>query len=166
TFDTALNPSLQIAGRSLFTNISGYDAPDSTTFRVNLKQADCPFLVSTMLTPLLPKHLLGNSADMGTDPFRASPAAATGPFMFKEWVGEEYLALAANPHHWRGRPAIDTWMLRSVANQNGLPDKLKLGEIDYAKVAATAVDELKGQPNLNLLSVSSPTQFFLIAYNL
>src|SRR5690349_8849597 len=136
------------------------------TFRVVLKGPDCPFLSTTMLVPILPKHLLASSADIATDEFNSSRPVGTGPFRFKEWQRGDHVTLVANPDYWRGRPKIDQWSRRSVRDDQVVAALLRTGEVDYAPVVASAIAELQTQPDLKFMSVSSPTSLLFIGYNL
>jgi peptide/nickel transport system substrate-binding protein len=166
TFDTILDPKTASPRRSALANVAGYATPDPATFQVTLKQAACPFLVTTMLTPIVPKHALEGSTDFNTDEFNSSRPISTGPFMFKEWQRGQQLTLAANPNYWGGRPKIDQWIQRPVRNKQVLVDQLKLGEVDYGSVTPDTVEELSSQPHLNVVSGYNPTVITYIAYNL
>jgi peptide/nickel transport system substrate-binding protein len=165
TFDSVLDTKTKTPHRSRFGNIASYDAPDQNTFRVTLKTPDCPFLLSTMQTPIVPRHLLSASADINTDEFNLSRPVGTGPFMFKEWQRSDHLTLVANPKYWNGRPKIDQWVRRTVSDDNVLQALLKTGEIDYATGSFGAMQELSALPHLSMQSVSSPILITYIAYN-
>jgi peptide/nickel transport system substrate-binding protein len=166
TFQTVLDPKTKTPYRTRFDNIAAFDAPNPATFQVTLRGPDCPFLVTTMLVGILPKHVLEGTADINTDEFNSSRPLGTGPFMFKEWRRGEFVTLVANPTHWRGRPKIDQWIRRPTANDNITTQLLKTGEIDYSAIAPAAIAELSTDPNLRLEAVSSPTSIIYIAYNL
>jgi peptide/nickel transport system substrate-binding protein len=166
TFGSIQDPKTRTPYRSRFSNIASFDSPDPSTFVVTLKAADCPFLINTMQTPIVPKHLLQSSADINTDEFNSSRPVGTGPFMFREWQRSDHLTLAANPSYWRGRPKIDQWIRRTVSDDNVLQALLKTGEIDYANVSFGVMQELEALPNLTLQSVASPILITFIAYNL
>ncbi len=165
TFQTVLDPKTT-PFRTRFDSIAAFDAPNPATFQVTLKGPDCPFLVTTMLVGILPKHVLAGTADINTDEFNSSRPLGTGPFMFKEWRRGEFVTLVANPTHWRGRPKIDQWIRRPTANDNITTQLLKTGEIDYSAIAPAAIAELSAEPHLRLEAVSSPTSIIYIAYNL
>jgi peptide/nickel transport system substrate-binding protein len=166
TFDAIQDPKTKTPYRSRFSNIAAFGAPDKSTFVVTLKAADCPFLINTMQTPIVPKHLLESSPDINTDEFNTSRPVGTGPFMFKEWQRSDHLTLVANPNYWRGRPKVDQWIRRTVNDDNVLQALLKTGEVDYASVSFGAMQELQALPNLTFLSVDSPFLITFIAYNL
>src|SRR6266851_4778831 len=62
TFDAIQDPKTRTPYRNRFSNVASVDAPDKSTFNVTLKVPDCPFLITTMQTPIVPKHLLAASA--------------------------------------------------------------------------------------------------------
>jgi peptide/nickel transport system substrate-binding protein len=166
TFDSIQDPKTRTPYRSRFSNIASFDAPDKSTFTVTLRVADCPFLITTMQTPIVPKHLLSASPDINTDEFNSSRPVGTGPFIFKEWQRSDHLTLTANPNYWQGRPKIDQWVRRTVSDDNVLQALLKTGEIDYGNVSFGAMQELQAVPHLTLQSVASPILITFIAYNL
>jgi peptide/nickel transport system substrate-binding protein len=166
TFDAIADPKTGSPRRASLANIAGYAEPDPATFRVTLKQPDCPFLSTTMLTPIVPRQALAGAGDMKTDDFNVSRPVGTGPYKFKEWKRGEQVTLAANPTYWGGRPKIDEWIQRPITNKQVLAAQLKLGEVDYGSVTPDAVDELAAQPNLATAAVSNPTAISVIMYNL
>jgi len=166
TFDAIQDPKTKTPYRSRFSNIDAYTAPDKSTFAVKLKAPDCPFLITTMQTPIVPKHLLSSSADINTDEFNSTRPVGTGPFVFKEWQRSDHLTLTANPNYWQGRPKIDQWIRRTVSDDTILQALLKTGEIDYGNVSFGAMQELEALPYLTLQTVASPILITFIAYNL
>ena len=166
TFATVLDPKTRTLYRSRFDNVASFDAPNPSTFRVVLKAPDCPFLSTTMLVPILPRHILAGSADVNTDEFNSTLPVGTGPFQFKEWQRGDHVRLVANPTYWRGRPKIDQWIRRTIRDDQVITAVLKTGEIDYAAVVPSAIPELSTEPHLKFMSVSSPTSLLYIAYNL
>jgi peptide/nickel transport system substrate-binding protein len=166
TFDAIADPKTGSPRRGSLANIAGYTAPDPATFRVTLKQPDCPFLSTTMLAPIVPRHALAGVGDMRTDDFNVSRPVGTGPYVFKEWKRGEQVTLVANSTYWGGRPTIDEWIQRPITNKQVLAAQLKLGEVDYGSVTPDAVDELAAQPSLATAAVSNPTAISVIMYNL
>jgi peptide/nickel transport system substrate-binding protein len=166
TFDAVQDPKTKTPYRSRFSNIASFDAADKATFVVTLKAADCPFLTTTMQTPIVPKHLLASSADINTDEFNSTRPVGTGPFMFKEWARSDHLTLIANPNYWQGRPKVDQWIRRTVGDDTVLQALLKTGEIDYGSPSLAAIPELQAVPHLTFQSAASPILITYIAYNL
>jgi peptide/nickel transport system substrate-binding protein len=165
TFDTLLDSRTQTPYRSRLEQVAHYDAPDPATFRVTLKALQCPFLVGTMTLPIVPKHVLGSSANINTDDFNFSRPIGTGPYTFKEWQQGDHLTLVANPTYWGGKPKIGQWIRRVTADSNVTTAQLKTGEIDYAAAQPEVLDDLRGQANLTIYSFPGPNINY-IAYNL
>jgi ABC-type transport system substrate-binding protein len=117
-----------------------------------------------MGVPLVPKHLLVNSADINIDEFNSSRPIGTGPYVFKEWLPDDHLTLAANPTYWGGKPKIGQWIRKVTKDSNVTTAQLKTGELDYAAAQPDALDDLR-QANLNILSYPGPNINY-IAYNL
>jgi peptide/nickel transport system substrate-binding protein len=164
TFDALLDARTKTPYKSRLDGVDRYDAPDPATFRVTLKSPYCPFLVSTMVVPLVPKHLLANSADINADEFNSTRPIGTGPFVFKEWIQDDHLTLTANPTYWGGAPKIGQWVRKVTKDSNVTTAQLKTGELDYAAAQPEALDDLR-QANLNILSYPGPNINY-IAYNL
>jgi peptide/nickel transport system substrate-binding protein len=165
TFDTLLDSRTRTPYTSRLDQVDGYDAPDVSTFRVTLKSPLCPSLISTMTLPIVPRHLLANSADINTDEFNMSRPVGTGPYVFKEWAQDDHLTLVANPGYWGGKPKIDQWIRKVTKDITVTTAQLKTGELDYAAAQPEALDDLRSQPNMNVIS-SPGNGITYIAYSL
>jgi peptide/nickel transport system substrate-binding protein len=65
----------------------------------------------------------------GLDP---SKVVGTGPFVFQEIISDDRMVLAAYEGYWRGRPNLDSLIVRTFASLDALPTALLAGEIDLA----------------------------------
>jgi peptide/nickel transport system substrate-binding protein len=137
TFDAMRDARTQTPYKSRLDAVDSYDAPDPMTFRVTLKAPSCPFLISTMSIPLVPKHVLASSADINTDDFNIARPVGTGPYVLKEWQTDDHLTLVANPNYWGGKPKIGQWIRKVTKDSNVTTAQLKTGEIDYAAAQPT-----------------------------
>ncbi len=54
----------------------------------------------------------------------------TGPFMFSEWVKDDYIELVANPDYWQGKPPIDTLLFRAIPEVSTRVASLISGDVD------------------------------------
>lgn len=54
----------------------------------------------------------------------------TGPFVFDEWVKDDYIKLVANPDYWQGKPPIDNLFFRSIPEVSTRVASLITGDID------------------------------------
>ncbi len=164
TFDTLLDARTKTPYKSRLDGLERYDSPDAATFRVTLKSPYCPFLVSTMVIPLIPKHVLASTADINTDDFNSRRPVGTGPYTFKDWMQDDHLTLVANPTYWAGKPKIGQRIRKVTKDSNVTTAQLKTGELDYAAAQPEALDELR-QANLQILSYPGPNINY-IGYNL
>ncbi|HEX9496279.1 MAG TPA: ABC transporter substrate-binding protein [Candidatus Limnocylindria bacterium] len=165
TFDTILDPKIQTALRSRLDGVASTEAPDPATFRMRLKEAACPTLISAMVVPIVPKHLLASSPDFNKDAFGSSKPVGTGPFTFTEWVRDDHVTLTANAGYWRGKPKVGR-MIRKVVKDNVVAAaQLRSGELDWAIVQPESFDDLRSDPHLNVIQYGNSTVNY-IAYNL
>jgi peptide/nickel transport system substrate-binding protein len=54
----------------------------------------------------------------------------TGPFVFSEWVKDDYIKLTANPDYWQGKPDIETLLFRAIPETSTRVASLIAGDID------------------------------------
>jgi peptide/nickel transport system substrate-binding protein len=54
----------------------------------------------------------------------------TGPFIFDEWVKDDYIKLVANPDYWQGKPPIDNLFFRAIPEVSTRVASLITGDID------------------------------------
>jgi len=164
TLDTVRDPNIPTVYRSRLDAVESIKAVDASTLRIALKQPFCPFLSNALQIPIVPKHLLAGSRDLNTDQFNTHPVGS-GPFTFKEWQNNDHLTLAANPSYWAGRPKIDQWVRKVVKDDTVIVQQLKTSEVDYASVQPEALDDLRAQSFLSVMSFAGPVTG-VIAYNL
>jgi peptide/nickel transport system substrate-binding protein len=84
--------------------ITEMSVPASTTLVISMTEGYAPIL-SSLATPILPRHLLAgrnlNDVDFWEQP------VGTGPFKFEERAEGESITLAFNPNFYRGPPLLD-----------------------------------------------------------
>ena len=66
---------------------------------------------------------------LGKDGFGKKPAG-TGPFMFAEYVPQQYVKLVANPKYFRGEPKLKEIMYRFIPSDASRDLAMRAGEID------------------------------------
>ena len=70
----------------------------------------------------------------GEDAFATVPVTS-GPFMVTEWLPNDRLVLAANPHYWReGFPLVDGAELIEVPDANARASMILAGEADAVRI--------------------------------
>ena len=137
-----------VIGRGDTANVTATAAPDATTFSLTLKAPNSAFLIQLTLTPFgisSPKALADGKA---SDPVfknnlyaNGGPPAATGtgPFVFKEWVTGDHVALVKNPNYWNaaaGGPYLDAITFKPIADPTATLNALQSGDVDISQTLA------------------------------
>jgi peptide/nickel transport system substrate-binding protein len=104
--------------------VEEFQALDTKTFLVKLSEPNCSALYDLGLLPIVPRHVLPQQA----------MAIGTGPFVFKDWLQDDPIALIRNAHYWRGAPHLDAWTYRVLADAEQLLAELEAGQIDVAHI--------------------------------
>ncbi len=120
--------------------------PDAQTVELKLKEPSAPLLTSLATLAVVPAAF-----ETDKDGLQRQPVG-TGPFKFKEWQPNGFVALARHDGYWRqGRPMLDGVKFNIVPESATRQVGLASGQ--YAMLpnidAATAL-QLKGRPNVAL----------------
>ncbi|HEY4439654.1 MAG TPA: peptide ABC transporter substrate-binding protein [Candidatus Elarobacter sp.] len=144
TYRAVMNPRNNVPTRLGYDQIAAIAAPDPYTVRITLKQPFAPFVTYFLEPenfPILPAHLLADRASLNDAPFNRAPIGS-GPYRVVSWARGERLTLAANPSYWRGKPAIETIVVRFIADEQTILTGLRTGEIDASFDLAPANAEI------------------------
>jgi hypothetical protein len=111
-----------------FASVENVAKLDDDTVRVTLKYPDVNFLGRVS------NYHGGNivsqkAAEKFGDDFGHHPVG-TGPFAFVEQVTQQYVKLAANQAYFRGKPKIDTIILRNIPSDSARELAFSSGELD------------------------------------
>ena len=80
----------------------------------------------------------------------------TGPFKFASWERNEQLVLEAYENHWRGRAAIDRYVIKPMPEDFSRFGALKAGDVDIiALLPPERIPSVEADPNLKVGKVSS-----------
>jgi len=92
---------------------------------------------------------------MGKEKFASHPIG-TGPFKFERWDRNEQLVLAAFDDHWRGRAAVDKYVIKPIPEDFARFAALKTGAVDIIiNLPPERVAELDKDPKLKVGRVPS-----------
>src|SRR5262245_23994699 len=144
------------AQQSNYTAIDHAEAVDDMTVDVVLKATD-PVLLTKLAgygAMMVPP---GYIKEKGEDYFNTHPVG-TGPFKFVDYQPKVSLTLAANPDYWGGAPKIDKLVYRFISEAATQVAELQSGGIDVASlVPISLIDTIKGDPKLDVVSITGPT---------
>ncbi|MBV8370823.1 MAG: peptide ABC transporter substrate-binding protein [Candidatus Eremiobacteraeota bacterium] len=141
SFAAAMNPDNAVPDRTGFDHVRSVRALDDHTVQVTLTHPFSPFVAScfTMAAndpyAILPAHLLAGKHDLNRDPYNAAPVGL-GPYKVERWDRGARLVLSADPHYFRGVPAIPRIEIDIVPDPNTVATVWKTGSADlvFARV--------------------------------
>jgi len=171
TYDMLMNKDTKSPRTAELTErIKSVDVVDDRTIKFTLNAPAAPFLVSNTVYGIIPQHILKDvqPANLAQDPFSTGQKGrtiGTGPFMFEEWVKDDHITLVKNPKYWQGEPNLDRYIYKVVPDSNVVAQQLKTGEIDYGGIDPSQVQDIKSQPNLNVV-VYDTFSFTFYSYQL
>jgi peptide/nickel transport system substrate-binding protein len=142
-----MSPAIASPLASRVASVADATAPDARTVVVTLKEPTAPLLTALASIAIVPRAFEGDKDGLQRAPM------GTGPFRFKEWQPNGFVALEKNANYWdRSRPRADgvkfNIVPESATRQVGLVSGQYqiLPNID----AATAL-QLRGRPNVRLV---------------
>jgi peptide/nickel transport system substrate-binding protein len=158
TLRAILDPRNPVPSREGYELIDKAEALDPQTVRFHLKEAWAP-AVSTFFTYgtapqyVLPAHVLAKQGPLARSPFSANPRVGDGPYVFVRWDRSNRLVYQANPHYWRGRPAIGELDVDIVPDPNSNLTLLRSGAIQFNLVAPAQLPVLRDNPRIAIVRV-------------
>ena len=111
TYQVTIDPKTPTAYAGDFLKVKRVEALNDYTFRVTYAKPFAPALISWS-SAILPRHLLSGK-DITKSTLARHPIG-TGPYMFKEWVAGQKVALISNPDYFEGQPYIDGRITRII----------------------------------------------------
>jgi peptide/nickel transport system substrate-binding protein len=136
-------------GRSELAIVEGIEALDKYNVRFYLSAANAG-LLATMADPhwgaIVNRETVERYGDLH------SVAVGTGPFILEEWKPEQETRLRKNPDYFeKGRPYVETLLLRIVSDEAAIVSGLRSGAIHHAMLEdPRSYEQVKGQPNLQV----------------
>jgi peptide/nickel transport system substrate-binding protein len=125
-------------------DVAGIEIIDEKTVKITTAKPFGPFLLNIGGRYVMPKHIWGEVAVATADQERGlmENPVGSGPFVFKEFAKDQYVALEANKDYYRGAPKIDGIVIQAVSQDTAQAQLLK-GEIDIMSVSDFNPDGLK-----------------------
>jgi peptide/nickel transport system substrate-binding protein len=121
-------PNAPSSYRRHLEDIASVEALDDHRLLVRTK-LPLPTLPNSLAPIAIVSHRIGERAEPAA--FNSGQhAIGTGPYRFVEWVPGSHVRLAADPGHWRGRPAWDEVVLRPLTNPGARVAALLAGDVD------------------------------------
>ena len=166
--DEASNSSY---GGDLLAKIAAIEVVDPLTVAFTLPQPYADFAADVAVYSIVPEHIwagvapadvINDPGSTGEDPGRV---VGTGPFIFNEWVANDYASATANADYWAGTPHLDEFIYKVVPDSSAAVQQLRTGEIDwFTTVPGSSVQELEDADVT--ISVADTLSFTFYGYNL
>ncbi|MGD9856989.1 MAG: ABC transporter substrate-binding protein, partial [Planctomycetaceae bacterium] len=160
TASTVSGKFAQIAGAAEYAageadGVSGIEVLDAKTLRITLAEPNAAFLFNLSFLHVVPKAMLEGKdlSRASTEPFFQDSPVGAGPYIFESWsVGADFVA-TANPNFWEpGKPEIQRFIHRTIADSAALVNALQSGDIDGSLYPApTLAADLEQNAELALL---------------
>lgn len=151
TWDRAFNSEPPGLWASLAGPIKGVEIIDDYTVDIVSTVPYGPLLYSIALPStgiVSPTAVEALGADFARNP------VGTGPFKFVEWRTNDRVVLEANPDYWRGRPALDTVIFRTVPEEGARTLALLAGEADLdIAPSPSSLPTIEGNPDFDVQRV-------------
>jgi peptide/nickel transport system substrate-binding protein len=154
TYDTILNEEINSPRRADFVDILTPEqivVLDDYTIQFQLTKIDPTWLCCKDIYGIIPEHILGEmtAAEINAAEFNTLAPIGTGPFMFREWVKDDHVALVANPNYFKEGPNLGFMYYKIVENQTVEFAQLQTGEVDFADVTSALWEEAQEQEHLD-----------------
>jgi peptide/nickel transport system substrate-binding protein len=173
SYRAVMNPANNVADRTGFDRVVSISADGPFTVRVRLTHAFSPFVPSFFTLaanepyPILPAHLLSGKADLNHDPYNSAPVGL-GPYVLRSWQRGSRIVLEADPHYFRGEPAIHRIEIAIVPNVNTEQTLWQTGKIDVviARVqqGRTFFDAVRAVPGTHV-ALTPHNEFDFLLFN-
>jgi peptide/nickel transport system substrate-binding protein len=159
-----IDPKLNSPRAGEIPYVTGVTVVDPYTAKVNLSQPFVIFMYSmtgVTGTMISPAAIQKYGDDLARNP------VGTGPFVFKEWIKGDHVAVTRNPSFWRsGLPYLNTVNYKGIADTTVILNGMKSGAIQTTYgVPAKEVPALKTDPNFQLI-IKPSTSISALRFNL
>jgi peptide/nickel transport system substrate-binding protein len=124
---------------SYFTNMDTVDSSDPTTVVVKMKAPNAAFAALGATTFIVQSKY---HQQVGEKTYRTKPIG-TGPFKLKEFSSADHTTVEAFDDHFRGRPHLDTFTQKLVAEPSVRTIALETGQADSSVWTLLVQDDLK-----------------------
>lgn len=142
------------------------EAPDKYTVKITLKEP-VPSLLGLVMNYHGGNMVCKKAAEeLGKDGFAKKPIG-TGPFMFSEYVPQQYAKLAANPNYFRGKPKLTEIVYRFIPSDSSRDLAFQAGEIDMmiGRQDQGWVDRMQALPGVKVAAMN-PAEMSVLHLNM
>ncbi|MDD2715753.1 MAG: ABC transporter substrate-binding protein [Candidatus Wallbacteria bacterium] len=161
TYQKIMDPDTRSRLRFSFSMVDTIEVQGKFDLKVKYKLPN-PDAISLWTNAIVARHVYDNrSLDPNLQP------VGTGPFRFVEWLPHDHILLEANMQHFRGRPFVDRFLFKYVADFTMAFQMVKQGEIDIMELTADQYLNQAEEPDfLNKYTIHQYNTYFnSLCYN-
>ncbi|MDD2716673.1 MAG: peptide-binding protein [Candidatus Wallbacteria bacterium] len=162
TYQTIIDPGTRSRLRFDFSMIDTIETADKYTLTVKYSKPYADAL-NIWANCIVSRHAFENK---GLDP-NLQPVG-TGPYRFVEWLPHDHLLLEANKDYFRGRPFVDHYMFKYMADFTQAFQMLKRGELDLMFLTADQyLKQASDREFMNRFTIYLYNSYYtIVSYNL
>lgn len=160
SLDRVLDPAAHAPTLSYISTVAGVDVVDGLTVRIRTEGPDAllPTRMSRYPAYIVPP---GYVARVGSAAFARQPVG-TGAYRVTEFVPDDHVTLEANAGYWRGKPAIDRVVWRTIPEATARVAALMAGEVQLIEgVPVELAPALAADPDLDLVQAKGGLTVYL-----
>ncbi|MBV8193958.1 MAG: hypothetical protein JOY80_00370, partial [Candidatus Dormibacteraeota bacterium] len=126
TVNTERNPALQTHATFNWSPLSAVTKVDAHTVKFTMAHADSSFVANSLVTPIVPAHVLGgvDPSQMAGNAYSSAPNVTGGPFKFSKRTPGQSITLSANVSFYGGHPHAVTVVEQIIGDQNAVVTQL------------------------------------------
>ncbi|MGY3748946.1 ABC transporter substrate-binding protein [Vagococcus acidifermentans] len=148
----SLERSLNESALNRLRNVKEITVISDTELSIELEQPYAAFLA--MLTDMGNVIVPHEEVEGWGDKFGQNPVG-TGPFVFKEWLTDDYVQLVRNDDYWLTTPNLSGVKFSFITDKNMMGNALQSGDIDVATdISGQNVELIEKNDNLVLEKVN------------
>ena len=152
TLDYILDPDTIYGSKRRITQIKGTSVVDKYTVDIETKKPFPTLVRGLSDIPIEPKHYV---SQVGREGMTNKPMG-TGPFSFVRWVPGDRYELATFADHWRGKPGVDTLVLRQIPEGSTRVASLLAGETQIIEeVPVDLIPKVESSDGIKVAAVES-----------
>jgi peptide/nickel transport system substrate-binding protein len=171
TLDATKDPTVEaINKREAVDRIESYQKIDENTVLVKFKGVYASSIKDLEMY-IIPKHIYnyqkGDGKKFNDHPNNSNPIG-TGPFKFVSWKRGESVTLSANENYFRGRPHIDSVVLRIMPSLETEYSAFLTDALDLTRLSPELWEKAADDPSMSqkaYLLEYPQRQYFYIAWN-
>ena len=148
SFERIMDPETASIAASYFINIAEILTPDkyTVTFKLSDIQADFLLNLSNVNAAIVPQEVVEEHGDLN------QVLVGTGPFVFSEWVPDNYTSLLAFEDYWEpGVPMVDELRFIIMKDEAARIAAIRTGAVHISSISPEAATLLRNTPNADVI---------------